>query len=40
MSKNKIDDISAELDNEFGAHGTSERANFARCTHRSENHTG
>ena len=28
MSKNKIYDISAELDNEFGAHGTAERAKF------------
>ena len=28
MSKNKIYDISAELDNEFGAHGTVERAKF------------
>ena len=28
MSKNKIYDISAELDNEFGAHGTTERAKF------------
>jgi len=28
MSKDKIYDISAELDNEFGAHGTAERAKF------------
>lgn len=28
MSKNKIYDISAELDNEFGAHGTAVRAKF------------
>ena len=28
MSKNKIYDISAELDKEFGAHGTAERATF------------
>jgi len=28
MSKNKIYDISAELDTEFGAHGTAERAKF------------
>jgi DNA-binding XRE family transcriptional regulator len=28
MSKNKIYDISKELDNEFGAHGTTQRAKF------------
>ena len=28
MNKNKIYDISAELDQEFGAHGTAERAKF------------
>ena len=28
MTKNKIYDISAELDKEFGAHGTVERAKF------------
>ena len=28
MSKNKIYDISDELDKEFGAHGTAERAKF------------
>ena len=28
MSKNKIYDISAELDKEFGANGTAERAKF------------
>jgi hypothetical protein len=28
MSKKKMYDVSAELDSEFGAHGTAERAKF------------
>ena len=33
MSKNKIYDISAELDNKFGAHGTAERTKFDDNAH-------